>query len=332
MLSRGNKDLPDLVRQYLFYILTVKNRSKRTAEAYEIDLRNFFRFYKLNRGLVDENLEFFNIAISDITLEDIKNIKILDVYEYLNFSMNSNNNSAKARARKASSIRGFFKYITVNLKVLKENPVEFLELPTVKRAIPKYLSLDESKRLLEKKSEVESSTKYRDYCMLVLFLNCGMRVSELFNISFEDLKLSEGSLKILGKGNKERVVFLNDACISAIKEYIKNERSRLKRVVDESALFLASKTGRRLGVRQIQKVVERALSDAGLYGMGYSTHKLRHTAATLLYQYGNVDILVLKELLGHANVGTTEIYTHISNKMVKDAVFKNPLANEKMKN
>lgn len=332
MLSRGNKDLPDLVRQYLFYILTVKNRSKRTAEAYEIDLRNFFRFYKLNRGLVDENLEFFNIAISDITLEDIKNIKILDVYEYLNFSMNSNNNSAKARARKASSIRGFFKYITVNLKVLKENPVEFLELPTVKRAIPKYLSLDESKRLLEKKSEVESSTKYRDYCMLVLFLNCGMRVSELFNISFEDLKLSEGSLKILGKGNKERVVFLNDACISAIKEYIKNERSRLKRVVDESALFLTSKTGRRLGVRQIQKVVERALSDAGLYGMGYSTHKLRHTAATLLYQYGNVDILVLKELLGHANVGTTEIYTHISNKMVKDAVFKNPLANEKMKN
>ena len=292
MLSRGNKDLPDLVRQYLFYILTVKNRSKRTAEAYEIDLRNFFRFYKLNRGLVDENLEFFNIAISDITLEDIKNIKILDVYEYLNFSMNSK----------------------------------------VKRAIPKYLSLDESKRLLEKKSEVESSTKYRDYCMLVLFLNCGMRVSELFNISFEDLKLSEGSLKILGKGNKERVVFLNDACISAIKEYIKNERSRLKRVVDESALFLASKTGRRLGVRQIQKVVERALSDAGLYGMGYSTHKLRHTAATLLYQYGNVDILVLKELLGHANVGTTEIYTHISNKMVKDAVFKNPLANEKMKN
>ena len=332
MLSRGNKDLPDLVRQYLFYILTVKNRSKRTAEAYEIDLRNFFRFYKLNRGLVDENLEFFNIAISDITLEDIKNIKILDVYEYLNFSMNSNNNSAKARARKASSIRGFFKYITVNLKVLKENLVEFLEIPTVKRAIPKYLSLDESKRLLEKKSEVESSTKYRDYCMLVLFLNCGMRVSELFNISFEDLKLSEGSLKILGKGNKERVVFLNDACISAIKEYIKNERSRLKRVVDESALFLASKTGRRLGVRQIQKVVERALSDAGLYGMGYSTHKLRHTAATLLYQYGNVDILVLKELLGHANVGTTEIYTHISNKMVKDAVFKNPLANEKMKN
>lgn len=330
MFSRGNKDLPDLVRQYLFYITTVKNRSKRTAEAYEIDLRNFFRFYKLNKGLVDENLDFFNIVISDITLEDIKNIKILDVYEYLNFSI-TNNNSAKARARKASSIRGFFKYITVSLKVLKENPVEFLELPTIKKTIPKYLSMDESKKLLEEKSKSESATKYRDYCILTLFLNCGMRVSELFNISFEDLKFDEGSLKILGKGNKERVVFLNDACISAIKGYIEKERSGLKRVVDGSALFLASRTGKRLGVRQIQKVVERSLLEAGLYGMGYSTHKLRHTAATLLYQYGNVDILVLKELLGHANVGTTEIYTHISNKMVKDAAFKNPLANERIK-
>lgn len=325
------KELPELVQRYLIYITTIKNRSQRTADAYAIDLRNFFRFYKLNKNLVKKDMEFSNINISDIDIKIIKKIKLSDVYEYLNFVMKCHSNSAKARARKVSSIRGFFKYLTYNLNVLSENPVEHLEIPSFKKSIPKYLSLEESKDLLKTKSNSVSSTKFRDYCILTLFLNCGMRVSELCNIDFKDIKLKEGTLRLLGKGNKERLVYINAACVEAIEDYVNKERKNLKKIVDKDALFLASRTGKRLGVRQTQKIVEIALNDAGFFGMGYSPHKLRHTAATLLYQHGKVDILVLKELLGHANVGTTEIYTHVSNKMLRDAVFQNPLSKEKMK-
>lgn len=332
MVFEKEKELPELVKQYLCYMTTIKNRSQKTADAYAIDLRNFFRFYKSKNCNVGKDIDFKKIIISDITIRTIKKIKLLDVYEYLNFAMKENGNSAKARARKVSSIRGFFKYITYNLKLLKENPVEHLEVPASKKTLPKYLSVEESKDLLKKKSESVSSTKYRDYCILTLFLNCGMRVSELCNIDLKDFKLKDGSLRLFGKGEKERVVYMNKACIEAIEDYIIKERSNLKKIVDKNALFLASKTGKRLGVRQTQKVVEMALNDAGFFGMGYSPHKLRHTAATLLYQHGNVDILVLKELLGHSNVGTTEIYTHVSNKMLRDAVYKNPLSDEKIKN
>lgn len=326
------QDLPELVRQYLFYITTIKNRSQRTASAYAVDLRNFFKFYKLYKMPTKNNdINFENIKIDDIDIDLIKQVKLLDVYEYLNFVMQEKNNSAKARARKVSSIRGFFKYLTVNLRVIKENPVEHLEMPSLKKSIPKYLSIDESKELLKSKSLSKSENKFRDYCILTLFLNCGMRLSELVNINLGDIKIETGSLKLLGKGNKERVVFLNDACISSLKDYIEKERSNIKVIKDTAALFLSARTGNRLGARQIQKIVQNSLRDAGLSGKGYSPHKLRHTAATLLYQHGKVDILVLKELLGHVNVGTTEIYTHISNDMIKEAVVKNPLSNEKIK-
>ena len=332
-LTQNNEyqDLPELVRQYLFYITTIKNRSSRTASAYAVDLRNFFKFYKMYKTTTkNNNVDFEHIKIDDIDIDLIKQVKLLDVYEYLNFVMKEKNNSAKARARKVSSIRGFFKYLTVNLRIIKENPVEHLEMPSLKKSIPKYLSIDESKELLKIKSLSKSENKFRDYCILTLFLNCGMRLSELVNINLGDIKIETGSLKLLGKGNKERVVFLNEACISSIKDYIEKERNNIKVIKDTEALFVSMRTGNRLGARQIQKIVQASLKDAGLSGKGYSPHKLRHTAATLIYQHGKVDILVLKELLGHVNVGTTEIYTHISNDMIKEAVIKNPLSNEKI--
>ncbi len=330
MAEKKYYDLPELVRQYLYYLITIKNRSKRTADAYAIDLRNFFRFYKIHKSLVNDDAEFSSILINDIEIDLIKTVTLLDVYEYLHFAMEQNNNAAKARARKVSSLRGFFKYLTVNLRILKENPVEHLEMPSLKKTMPKYLSVSESKELLHNKSESNSPTKFRDYCILTLFLNCGMRLSELVGVNLEDIKIEPGSLKLLGKGNKERIVFLNNACKTSIDNYIKNERNIIKVIKDKKALFLSSRTGKRIGARQVQKIVQAALRDAGLDGKGYSPHKLRHTAATLLYQYGHVDILVLKELLGHVNVGTTEIYTHVANDMIKDAVFKNPLADEKI--
>ena len=290
MFYETEKELPELVKQYLLYITTIKNRSIKTAKAYEVDLINFFRFYKFNKQLVKKDIDFSKIVISDIDIDLIKKISILDVYEYLNFAMKIKKNSARARARKVSSIRGFFKYLTLNLKILNENPVKHLELPSFKKTLPKYLSVNESKQLLEKKSKSNSSTKFRDYCILTLFLNCGMRVSELSNINLVDYKLDERNLKLFGKGNKERIIYLNEACVIAIKDYLTKERAKLKKIVDEKALFLASRTGKRLGVRQIQKIVEISLNEAGLFNKHYSPHKLRHTAATLLYQYGKVDI------------------------------------------
>lgn len=325
MFSEKNyNNLPELVKKYLLYLVTVRNRSQRTAGAYAIDLRSFFKFYKLNKKLVDCNLNFSEIQIDDVDLNLIKKITLLDVYEFLNFAK-SNNNSAKARARKASSIRGFFKYLTLNLNLLEKNPVKDLEIPSVQATLPKYLSIDESVKLLEIQYNIISKTKLRDYCILTLFLNCGMRLSELAGINLKDFKIDDRSLRILGKGNKERVIFLNDACITAIENYLKLERQYLKKIQNKKALFLSSRTGNRLGTRQIQNVVEVALKNANLDNKGYSPHKLRHTAATLLYQHGNVDILILKELLGHVSVGTTEIYTHVSNEMLKKAVSKNPL-------
>ncbi len=332
MLYEKKKKLPSLVQQYLSYITTIKNRSKKTADAYATDLGSFFKFYIFSKKFLGKkDIDFKDVVISNIDIKTIKKVKLLDVYEYLSFMTEKFHNSAKARARKVSSIRGFFKYLTFNLKLLDENPVEGLELPSIKKSIPKYLSVDESKNLLHVKSQSDSLTKYRDYCILTLFLNCGMRVSELHNISLTDFKLQEGNLKLLGKGNKERLIYMNYACVEAIKDYINKERKSLHKIVDKNALFLASRTGKRLGVRQIQKIVENALNEAGFFGMGYSPHKLRHTAATMLYQHGNVDILVLKELLGHENVGTTEIYTHVSNKMLREAVSNNPLSDEKFK-
>lgn len=324
------ENLPKLVRQYLSYITTIKNRSLRTAAAYAVDLQNFFRFYKLYKKIADSNTELKNIKIDDINIDLIKKIKLLDVYEYLNFVMKEKNNSARARARKVSSIRGFFKYLTVNLRILEENPVENLEMPSLKKTLPKYLSINESKKLLGAKAKSKSPNKFRDYCILTLFLNCGMRLSELVGIDLKNIKMDANSLTLLGKGNKERVVFLNKACMCAIGEYLEKERSQIKTSKNTQALFLSKRTGQRIGARQVQKIVQAALEEAGLSGKGYSPHKLRHTAATLLYQHGKVDILILKELLGHANIGTTEIYTHTSNQMIKEAVIKNPLSDEKM--
>jgi integrase/recombinase XerC len=322
-------DLPKLARDYLLYLLTIKGRSQRTVDGYAIDLRTFFRFMKLHRGQVPADCVFEEILINDIDDNFIRSVSLSDVYEFLNYTMRSRSNGAKTRARKVSSLRGFFKYLTVNTQLLTDNPVKNLEIPAAKKSLPIHLSVEQSVKLLDEIGARSSGTQYRDYCILTLFLNCGMRLSELVGINLSSFDRDSGALKLLGKGNKERLVYLNEACQDAIDNYLTKERGQLKTIVDKDALFLSCRSGKRLGARQVQLVVSGALKAAGLDHMGFSTHKLRHTAATLLYQEGNVDLLVLKEMLGHANVGTTEIYTHVSNKKVQEAAAKNPLAHKK---
>lgn len=314
------KNCPKLLRDFLFYMETIRGRSVKTVEAYYTDLHTFFCFMKTYKGFCDSNLSTKDMDISDIDLEFIKSITLSDVYEYLNYTMSERENNAKTRARKVSSLRSFYKYLTTKANVLEENPIQELEIPALKKSLPKYLSLEQSLELL---SHVDSSSPKRDYCMITLFLNCGIRLSELVGLNLSSVHFAAKTMTVLGKGNKERLLYLNNACIRSLEEYLK-ERSQIKSIKDKNALFLSSR-GTRITARRVQQIIQRSLEQAGLAGQGFSTHKLRHTAATLLYQQGGVDIRVLQQMLGHVNLGSTEIYTHTSSQQLKEAAESSPL-------
>ncbi len=322
------EDCPEILSEYLFYLETIRNVSLRTVEGYYIDLRTFFRYMKYRRKLVPSDIEFETIDISDVDLELVKSIKTMDIYEFLHFAMKDRDNNANTRARKVSCLRSYFKYLTIKSHKLEDNPVKEIEVPSIRKSVPKYLTLEESIKLLD---STEGEFIYRDYCILTLFLNCGMRLSELVGISDKDIDLSDGTLRIIGKGNKERLVYLNGACIDAIRNCIKERDSKNFKRKDENALFL-SRTGSRISNRRVEQIVDECLTRAGLADKGYSAHKLRHTAATLMYRHGNVDMLALKEILGHANVSTTQIYTHISDEKLREAATASPLSKIKKRN
>ncbi len=312
--------LPLIVIRYLNYLSGVKGKSELTVLEYASDLRMFFRFIKLSKGLITNGVTFDEIQIADLPDDIILNITLTDAYAFLAYCRKERKNDNNARARKAVAIKRFYKYLETN-GIIEKSPVMHLESPQTKRALPKYLSLEQSVALLE---SVDGKYKERDYCILTLFLNCGLRLSELCGINLSDINYSDNTLRVLGKGNKERTIYLNNACLAAIESYLRvRPADGLK---DRDAMFISSKKNR-ISRQGVQKLVEGCLERSGLAGMGFSTHKLRHTAATLMYQYGNVDPLQLKEILGHENLATTEIYTHVYNEQLKQAVDSNPLNN-----
>lgn len=313
---------PMVLKKFLGYLQTVKGKSPKTVEEYFFDLRTFFRYLKSANRLVSPEVPFEEIKIDDVNIDLLKEVNLTDVFEYMNYVATERNNHEAARARKVSSLRHFFKYLTNKTQELSFNPVQELETPKLPKKLPKFLSLEQSKALLEAAQTHGGNYKERDYCILTLFLNCGLRLSELAGINLNDYT-PEGVLKITGKGNKERVVYLNTSCKNSLESYRKvRPNDGLK---DKSALFI-SRQKNRISVKTIQLLVNKYLKLAGLGNMGYSVHKLRHTAATLMYQHGHVDIRILKEILGHENLGTTEIYTHIANSQMKDALDSNPLS------
>lgn len=317
---------PPIIRDFLTYNETIKGKSSLSVEEYYLDLLTFFRYLLLVRGKVDPKTEFNDISIQSVDAELISTVTISDLYAFIVFCKNERGNNAATRARKTSTLRIFFKYLTSQIHLLETNPAEMLESPKVKQALPKHLTLEESLDLL---NVVEGPYKERDYCILTLFLNCGMRLSELCGLNVTDIR-SDGTLRLLGKGNKERMVYLNDACRRALDDYLAVRPAEGILYTDRNALFI-SRNNRRISNKTVQYVVKKNLERAGLGGQGLSTHKLRHTAATLMYQHGNADIRVLKDILGHSNLGTTQIYTHISNTQIKNAIENNPLANAKKK-
>ena len=316
---------PPIIKEFLGYMGTVKGKSPLTVEEYFMDLRTFFRYMKQHRNQVPQDMPFDEISIDDIDLEFIKTITLTDVYEYMNFVSTQRKNKATTSSRKVSSQRTYFQYLTNKVNKLEHNPITELETPKTKKSLPKYLTLEQSMDLL---NAVEGPYQSRDYCIITLFLNCGMRLSELVNINLNDINHKEHVMRITGKGNKERLVYLNDACMDAIKTYLKDRPA--DGLIDREALFI-SRERKRISPKTVQAMVNKYLEKIGLGGPGYSVHKLRHTAATLMYQYGEVDIRVLKDILGHENLGTTEIYTHISDEQMKKASKSNPLSNVKSK-
>ncbi len=317
---------PPIIRDFLTYSETIKGRSSRSVDEYYLDLQTFFRYILLIRGKVDPHTDFEKISIESVDAELIASVTISDLYSFIVFCKDNRENSAATRARKTSTLRIFFKYLTNQIRLLEVNPAEMLDSPKVKQSLPKHLTLEDSITLL---NSVEGDNKERDYCILTLFLNCGMRLSELCGINIGDIH-PDGTLRLLGKGNKERVVYLNDACADAIKAYMAVRPNDGIVATDRNALFI-SRNKRRISGKTVQYIVKKYLEKSGFGGQGLSTHKLRHTAATLMYQHGNVDIRVLKDILGHSNLGTTQIYTHISNNQIKNAIDSNPLANIKSK-
>ncbi|MCD7785187.1 MAG: tyrosine-type recombinase/integrase [Oscillospiraceae bacterium] len=331
MREEYRKDCPLYLANYLTYTGSVVGRTERTVEAYYVDIRTFLRYLVAVKHS-DVNLEetpFEIIPIKNVPFSYVKEFTLMDAYEYMNYLINERLNSNKTRARKTSSLRRFYDFLASYRSPeqyrLDSNPLEKLELPRPEKTLPKYLELDQSKELLD---DIKSENYLRDYCILTIFLNCGLRLSELAGLDIGDYSESARTLRVFGKGQKERIVYLNDACIASLNAYLK---TRPESKTDPDAIFLSLHRSdhRRLSTRRIQRIVEDQLKNAGLGNLGISPHKLRHTAATLMYEYGDVDPIVLKDVLGHVSVATTEIYTHLSNKDRKTAVESSPLADMK---
>ena len=321
-ISISTDEMPDFLVDYLNYLETIKGKSKNTIRAYSYDLRLFFRFIKIHKKIVSVDLadtdEFDNIVINDI----LKDTTLSDLYSFLSFVNRYRTNSSYARARKVASLKSFFNYTSNKAKLISLNPARELESPKILKKLPKYLNVDESKQLLNCILHQNSKYKVRDFAILTLFLNCGMRLSELVGINLDDIR--NNTISVTGKGGKERIIYLNSACIDALNNYLRVRP--VDGVKDKKALFLSERKTR-ISKNTVQFIVKKYIQQSGLDSKKYSTHKLRHTAATLMYKHGKVDVRALQKILGHETLATTQIYTHLDNQQLQDALNSNPLAN-----
>ena len=325
-------EFPQIIKNFANYKDVIQGCSAKTVTEYLFDLRTFCRYMIAVRdGLPTSGDDFNSIDIRGLDVKFFESISSSEIYDFLSFIGRERENSARSRARKLSAIKQFYKFCTVKQMLFEYNPAINIESPKLAQSLPKYLSLDESIDLLGcVAANVESKTRERDYCILTIFLNCGVRLSELVGISLTDIDKELRSMRVIGKGNKERIVYLNDACRSALELYLPVRMQTPAKQKGEAALFLSGQ-GKRISVKTVQWMVKKYLGEAGLAYKNYSTHKLRHTAATLMYQSGEVDIRVLKDILGHAQLNTTQIYTHVSNEHMEEAMEKNPLSGIKAK-
>lgn len=309
---------PLFLIDFLNYMETIKGKSSQTVKEYYYDLRTFLRYLKYDKNNQTDAVPDHELSITDLSIDVIRQVTLSDLYAYMSWLSRKKNNSASARSRKVASIRSFFKYLTDKAAMIDFNPTLELESPKITKKLPRYLNIEESLSLLNR---VDGSNKERDFAIITLFLNCGMRLSELVSIDMGNIK--SDTLTVIGKGNKERTIYLNDACMEALSDYLKIRPA--VGLSDPHALFLSSRK-KRISKNSVHYIVKKFITLSGLDPNKYSAHKLRHTAATLMYKYGKVDIRALQEILGHESIATTEIYTHVDNEQIKKAVASNPLA------
>ena len=326
-------EFSSLIQEFASYKRSIQGCSQKTVDEYLLDLRTFFRYLVAREsGIPYASKEFLEIDVREIGLSQLEKIHAEDLYDYLAYITEERGNKWAARARKLAAIRSLYKYLVNKRHYLEYNPTVDIDSPKAQKTLPKVLSLDEATRLLETvEADKESKNRVRDYAILTLFLNCGMRVSELAGIDITDIDSELTTLRVTGKGSKERVIYLNEACQYALTEYLIRRLNPKHTKTTSKALFL-SRLEKRISVKTIQAMVYKYLRLAGLESKHYSVHKLRHTAATLMYQTGKVDVRVLKDILGHEQLNTTQIYTHVSNTEIEKAMSQNPLAQRKLKN
>lgn len=326
------KEFSSLIQEFASYKSSIQGCSPKTVQEYLLDLRTLFRFLiAREKGIDTASKEFLEIDVSVIGLRELEKLRAEDLYDFLYYTNQSRGNQWSARSRKLSAIRALYKYLVNKRHYLEYNPTVDIDSPKIQKTLPKVLTLSESVRLLETiEQDTDSKYRVRDYAIMTLFLNCGMRVSELVGIDLKDIDADLLSLRVTGKGHKERIVYLNEACQAALSDYLAERRGQAYATVHDPALFI-SRLGQRMSVKTVQATVYKYLKLAGLESKHYSVHKLRHTAATLMYQSGNVDVRVLKDILGHEQLNTTQIYTHVSNIDMENAMTQNPLALKKRK-
>ncbi len=322
----------NILADYGNYLLSVKGYSKNTIRSYQNDLKLFFNYILIRFGEKKKEELFDNKALSLISPTLLSKVKLVDIYAFLSYCTSELHNGDTTRKRRTAAIRSFYHFEIVVMQEKLEDPTQNLEIPKAKKRDPIYLTLDEALSLL---NAVDGQNKERDLAIITLFLNCGLRLSELTNLRVEDIQ--DETLHIVGKGNKERNIMMNDACIDALNNYLPIRKQQIKKIeakasnkkdghiTEETHLFLSNR-GKGISNRMVEAMVNKYIKKAGLDSEKFTVHKLRHTAATLMYKYGNIDIRTLQKVLGHENVSTTEIYTHIEDDDVRNAVYKNPLS------
>lgn len=324
-----DNDCPELLRSFLSYHETIKGQSPKTISEYYLDLRMFFRFIILIKNEMPYDTDFDTISIRDVDLNLLRTVRESDIFDFLSYLSNDrikNPDSSyleygignAARARKLSAIKSFYKYLTIRTKQLEDNPVQDLEYPKLRKSLPRYLTLEQSKSLLE---SVSGPNEERDYAILMIFLSCGIRISELVGLNISDIYADR--IRVIGKGNKERIVYMGTSCKNAIFRYM-NIRKNI--VLSDNRALFGSRDHNRISVSAVHRLVKKHLLAAGLDASQYSAHKLRHTAATMMLS-GGVDVKTVQEVLGHENLNTTQIYTHIENTELKLAAQANPISN-----
>ena len=326
------KSFPDVLKDYASYTVSIKGNSEKTVCEYLLDLRTFFRFYIVKKDeLTLSDDEFEKLSIKSITVEDVKKVNQKLIIEFLMYSGLERENSPTTRMRKLSSLRSFYRYAHTKERIVETNPTVDIDAPKKAKTLPKYLTVEEAVRLLETvRNDTESKSVVRDYAIITLFLNTGMRLSELVGLNLQSFDSELNSVKVLGKGKKERIIYLNAAARSALEEYLPIRLDPKHIRTSDTAFFLSGRE-QRISAKTVQFIVYKYLKLAGLESKGLSVHKLRHTAATLMYQSGKVDIRVLKDILGHEQLNTTQIYTHVVDRNLEEAVAQNPLSDLKLK-